>query len=172
MYAPQITSFAQSIINSPIAQLGFIQAVDDAKQGNYPMAIFGAAISGEVPAGKTMSAVGKTESMGKLADGLRLGQNIPSLGKVIENASGKINGFNHNGTYHGLDQIISRGVSPQTIADTIKNPLARFAGRFERVGCLSKEAYVVMDKTGQVVTSWTKNEFGSTIKNVLNRITK
>lgn len=99
-----------------------------------------------------------------------IGQNISSLGKVIENAPGKINGFNHDGTYHGLDQIISRGVSPQTLLDTVKNPLLRFEGRYDRVGYLTREAYVVLDKTGQVVTSWTRNEFGSTIKNLLNSI--
>jgi len=113
---------------------------------------------------------GKGKAAEKVATGLRFGEKIPSLGKVIENASGKITGFNHDGTYHGLDQIVNRGVNPKMLADTVKNPIARFAGRFDRTGYLSKDAYVVLDKTGQVVTSWTKNEFGSTIKQVLNKI--
>jgi RHS repeat-associated protein len=106
----------------------------------------------------------------KIANGLRLGQNIPSLGRVIENAPGKINGFNHDGSFHGIDQVITRGVSPQSLLNTVQNPLATFSGRFDRTGYLSQQAYVVLDKGGQVVTSWTNNQFGSTTKNVLNSI--
>jgi hypothetical protein len=100
----------------------------------------------------------------------QIGQRIPSLGRVIENAPGKITGFNHNGSFHGIDQIISRGVSPQTLLNTVENPLIRFSGRFDRTGYLTKEAYVVLDKAGQVVTSWTNNQFGKTITDVLDKI--
>ncbi|OGZ45221.1 MAG: hypothetical protein A3C84_02720 [Candidatus Ryanbacteria bacterium RIFCSPHIGHO2_02_FULL_48_12] len=99
-----------------------------------------------------------------------IGQNYGSLGTVIQNAPGVIRGFNHDGTYHGLDQIISRGVSPQALLNTVRDPLVSFSSRFDRVGYLSREAHVVLDKTGQVVTAWTNNQFGSTITNILNNI--
>ena len=34
-----------------------------------------------------------------------------------------IKGFNHDGSYHGLDQIINRGVTPQMLKETVTNPL-------------------------------------------------
>ena len=74
---------------------------------------------------------------------------------------------NHDGTFHGLDQIIGRGVSPQVLQNTVNNPLVRFEGRFDRVGYLTREAYVVLDKGGQVVTSWTSKQFGTAINSVL-----
>ncbi|OGL65770.1 hypothetical protein A2753_02785 [Candidatus Uhrbacteria bacterium RIFCSPHIGHO2_01_FULL_47_11] len=33
-----------------------------------------------------------------------------------------------------------------------------------------KNEHVVLDKAGQVVTAWTNNQFGSTIKDVLSKI--
>jgi RHS repeat-associated protein len=60
-YAPQITSFLQSLTTS-IGQIGLIQANQDAQKGNYGIAMFGAITAGEVPAGKIMSAAGKTGS--------------------------------------------------------------------------------------------------------------
>ena len=101
-------------------------------------------------------------------DALQVGQSFGKLGTVIENVSGKITGFNHDGTYHGLDQIITRGISPQALLNTVQNPLISFAGRFDRIGYLSERAYVVLDKAGQVVTALSPNQFGPTIRNVLN----
>ncbi len=116
---------------------------------------------------------GSIKSTGQvLPNGLRLGESIQSLGTVIKNESGIIKGFNHNGLYHGLDQIITREVSPQVIYNTIKNPLATFAGRFDRTGYLSDHAYIVVDKAGQVVTAIGDRQFMSTIKNTLGRIKK
>ncbi|MEZ4180592.1 MAG: hypothetical protein R3B41_03745 [Candidatus Doudnabacteria bacterium] len=106
----------------------------------------------------------------EVASGLKLGERVESLGTVVENSPGKINGFNHNGTFHGHNQVISRGVSPQELLDTEKRPLVTFEGRYGRTGYLTRDAFVSLDRTGEVVSSWTAKEFGSTIKNVLSRI--
>lgn len=105
-----------------------------------------------------------------LPNGLKVGEDFGSLGTAIENGSGKITGFNHNGQFHGIDQVINRGISPGVLQDTVTNPIARFSGRFGRTGYLSRDAFVSLDKTGQVVTSWSKAQFGNTINKVLNRI--
>jgi len=48
MYAPQITSYAQSLL-VPLGQFGLNQATEDAKQGHYGWAAFGFATTGELP---------------------------------------------------------------------------------------------------------------------------
>jgi RHS repeat-associated protein len=57
-YAPQITSFLQSLA-TPIGQYGLYQASQDAQKGNYGVAMFGALTAGEVSAGK-MVKIGDT----------------------------------------------------------------------------------------------------------------
>jgi RHS repeat-associated protein len=51
MYAPQITSFLQSLA-TPLGQVAVTQTVQDARNGNYGMAVIGALTAGELPAGK------------------------------------------------------------------------------------------------------------------------
>jgi RHS repeat-associated protein len=50
--------------------------------------------------------------------------------EVVTGAAGQtakvtdiIKGFNHDGSYHGLDQIINRGVTSQMLKETVTNPL-------------------------------------------------
>ncbi len=67
MYAPQITSFAQSLL-TPMGQYGLSQAVQEAKQGNYGWAAFGFATAGDVsskgykPVFEGLWSVGSKES--------------------------------------------------------------------------------------------------------------
>ncbi len=53
MYAPQITSFAQSLL-TPLGQVAVSQVIDDVDKGNYGMAAVGALTAGEIPAGKVV----------------------------------------------------------------------------------------------------------------------
>lgn len=50
IYAPQILSFTQSLL-TPLGQIGVSQAIDDARSGNYGMAVIGGLTAGEIPAG-------------------------------------------------------------------------------------------------------------------------
>ncbi|MBU1721925.1 hypothetical protein KKG38_04030, partial [Patescibacteria group bacterium] len=103
-------------------------------------------------------------------DKINVGDSFGRLGTVINNASGHITGFNHNGTYHGIDQIISRGVSPEVILKTVQSPTLRFSARFGRIGYLSKDAYIVLDSSGQVVTAIAQSNFYGTLLQVSNMI--
>lgn len=112
-----------------------------------------------------------SENIPKVANGLQLGQRIEGVGTVIENVAGKITGFNHNGTFHGLDQIISRGVRPDVLLNTVQKSLQSFAQPGSRTLYLSQQAAVVLDKAGQVVTSFTSNQFYPKFVNLINKIT-
>jgi RHS repeat-associated protein len=92
-----------------------------------------------------------------------------SLGFTAENSLKDIvKGFNHNGTYHGLDRIIDRGVTPAMIKDAVMNPVVKVPQFEGRTLYLSNQAAVVLDRAGQVVTAWTKNEFNANTHNLLN----
>jgi len=56
--------------------------------------------------------------------------------------------------YHGLDQVIERGVNPQAILKTVKNPTVAVTQGGGRTLYLTREAAVVLNSEGQVVTSW------------------
>lgn len=101
-----------------------------------------------------------------------VGQSFGKAGTVIENSAGKINSFYRSyakDPYHGLNQTINRGVSPKTLLDTVKNPLVTLKQAGGNVLRLTNEAGVVLDKSGNVVTTYTKNQFLPHIKNILNK---
>lgn len=54
MYAPQIASFAQSLM-TPVGQYGVYQANQDAQKGNYGWAFVGAITAGEFSGGKALT---------------------------------------------------------------------------------------------------------------------
>ena len=56
--------------------------------------------------------------------------------------------------YHGLDRAIERGVSPQSILNTVRNPAVVLEQGGGRTLYLTQEAAVVLDGNGQVVTVW------------------
>ena len=115
-------------------------------------------------AAKVMSAAPK------VANGLQIGQKVSGLGRVVENAPGKITGFNHDGSFHGIDRVIGRNVSPQRLLDVVTTPLVTFDSRYGRQSYLTRDAFVTLDQSGNVVTAWTQKEFKATIKNLLNSI--
>ena len=161
MYAPQITSFLQSL-TTPLGQFGLSQAGEDAQKGNYKMAAFGVLTAGEVPAIK-------------VAQGLTLGEDFGKLGKVVENTAGEIRGFFRayaKDPYHGLDQAISRGVTPTMLLDTVKNPLVTLKQASGNILRLTEKAGVVLNKTGQVVTTYARAQFLPHVVDVLSKIKK
>lgn len=61
--------------------------------------------------------------------------------------------------------------TPQTLYNTVQNPLQRFAQPGDRTLYLSQQAAVVLNKAGQVVTSFTSNQFYPKYTNLINQIT-
>lgn len=111
----------------------------------------------------SMKSVGPT-----LVNGLKLGQSFGRYGQVIENIPGKIETLSD----HAAARFFQRpGLSMDTIAHTVFNPLVRFAQPDGKtIGYLSDDAYVVLDKvTNKVVTWFSKDEFEHPIKNILNQ---
>ncbi|MBU1036595.1 RHS repeat-associated core domain-containing protein [Patescibacteria group bacterium] len=105
--------------------------------------------------------------------GIGIGTDFGKLGKVIENASGKITGFLREGNnLHGLNQIINRKVKPEILLDTVKNPMVRLQQPGDNILYLTGKAGVVLDKVGKVVTAYSANDFKSHIVNVLKLILK
>ncbi|MCU0660174.1 MAG: putative toxin [Candidatus Pacebacteria bacterium] len=84
MNAPQITSFLQSL-TTPVGQYGLSQAITDAKQGNYPMAILGAVTAGEVPKGKVLGDIAENAAKGRAGE---LASGIVKNTERIESATG------------------------------------------------------------------------------------
>lgn len=56
--------------------------------------------------------------------------------------------------FHALDRAIERGVTPQAILDTIRNPTVVLPQGGGRTLFLTREAAVVLDSQGQAVTIW------------------
>ena len=57
-------------------------------------------------------------------------------------------------SFHALDRAIERGVSPQAILDTVRNPTVRIEQGGGKTLLLTNQAAVVLDKSGQAVTIW------------------
>lgn len=92
-----------------------------------------------------------------------LGQNFGKLGTAVENPDLEITWF----TEHGLDQTITRGVSPQNLLETVNNPnvvLQQSGGQYLY---LSNDAGVVLNPAGRVITTYPSSMFDSGVTNIL-----
>jgi RHS repeat-associated protein len=79
--------------------------------------------------------------------------------QVVNTTAGKITGF----TKHGINQAISRdgvGVATRAIADAVKNPIKVVAGRNGATKYIGRDATVVLNKAGKVITTWARNSAG------------
>lgn len=103
-----------------------------------------------------------------IAKGLKLGQDFGKLGKVTENIAGKINSFDD----HALIRMGERNVSQSLMDTVVSNPLVTMKQAGDRTLYLTREAAVVLDKTGKAITTYTKNEFKPHVLRVLNLIKK
>jgi hypothetical protein len=75
---------------------------------------------------------------------------------------GKITGF----TKHGINQAISRdgfGVATRAIRDAVANPIKVVLQSGGRVKYIGKEATVILNQAGKVITTWARNSAGRRI---------
>jgi RHS repeat-associated protein len=78
--------------------------------------------------------------------------------QIVKAAAGKITGF----TKHGINQAISRdgvGVSTRAIAEAVKNPIKVVVER-GATKYIGRDATVVLNKAGKVMTTWARNSAG------------
>ncbi len=97
--------------------------------------------------------------------GLQIGESFGKLGTVVQNISVRANGF----TQHGLEQAKLREVSSKMISETTRNPLAVLQQSGNTRLFLSEKAVVVLNKAGQVVTTYGSNLFKPEVRAILNK---
>ncbi|OGD88479.1 hypothetical protein A2693_04285 [Candidatus Curtissbacteria bacterium RIFCSPHIGHO2_01_FULL_40_12] len=73
-------------------------------------------------------------------------------------------------TQHGLQQKITRQVSSELIKETVSKPLVVLKQAGDTFLHLTDKAAVVLNKAGQVVTTYGSDLFKDTVKNVLNSV--
>lgn len=117
-------------------------------------------------------AIDQSVDSTKVAKGLKLGESFGKFGTVVETTPGELKSFTNIFTkdpYHGLNQAITREISPHLINDTVKNPLVKLKQGNNSV-YLTKQAAVVLDKSGGLITTYKQNEFKSHVSNILKKI--
>ena len=81
-------------------------------------------------------------------------------GVVRSVADGKLTGY----TRHGLNQAIGRdggvGVAPRAILDAVKSPVEVIQQSGGRMLYVGRDAKVVLNANGQVITTWGTNSAG------------
>jgi hypothetical protein len=88
---------------------------------------------------------------------------MPAFGRGPTAVAGKITGY----TRHGLNQAMSRdgvGVGTKAILDAVRNPskvIEQSDGAMKYVGA---NATVILNKAGEVVTTWARNASGWSIQ--------
>lgn len=78
-------------------------------------------------------------------------------------SAGKIRGF----TKHGINQAISRdgvGVATTAIADAVKSPLKVEAAKRGATKYIGRDATVLLNNTGKVITTWARTKAGRRIQ--------
>ncbi len=95
-----------------------------------------------------------------------LGKSYGKFGKVIQEAPfNKITGIN--------DRAIERGIKTDTILNTVRNPqvvLSQWQG--ERFAYVTDKATVILNKAGEIVTVWAREEYTDTVLKVLQEAVK
>ena len=113
-----------------VQQLGF-------KYGGQPRDEIGRYTFGR-PEGAAPYSVGVHDKLAPTLSPLRL--------------AGEITGF----TKHGINQAITRGVSPSALHDAVTNPIRILPQSNNSVRYVGSGAVVVLDPLGQVITTWRK----------------
>jgi hypothetical protein len=101
-----------------------------------------------------------------------IGKTFEGAGTVIgNNPLTKITGIfkaNKKDPYHFVNRVIERGLNPSQIVNTFKKPyviLSQWKG--ERFLYISKDMAIVINKNGEIITGWLKNEFGPVLIQIL-----
>lgn len=119
------------------------------------------------------SAIPFAGNVGKAAKGVEVVADTVKVGNAVtktEKLTDIIKGFNHDGTYHGLNQIINRKVDINTIKETVLNPLQKIIQKDGRTKYVGENAVIVTDKAKQVVTGFTKNDFTQKTKDLIRSL--
>ena len=99
------------------------------------------------------------------------GKDYGKLGRVLQTPPMmKITGFyvNSKGQKHGLDRAVMRDVTTADRLDALKNPIIVLEqANGARLGFLSERAMVVTTRTGELVTTYGRSDFHTTIQNIL-----
>lgn len=100
---------------------------------------------------------------------VNLGKTYKNLGTVVANSPiNKITGISQQNAGHFIERVIERGISPQTILDTLRNPtVITSQWKGERFAYITQEAVIIVDKTGKLVTGWLKEDFTDAVRQVL-----
>ena len=144
------------------------------QNGNYGSAAFSAGLTvaesilyaltlGQ--SGAIVPAVRTTETVVQSTPN-SVGQSFGTLGTVFETPGLNISGF----TGHGVNQAITRAVSPSTLLNTVRNPsvvLQQSGGQFLYI---SGQAAVVLNPGGRVITTYPSSMFGANVNAVLNAV--
>ena len=115
--------------------------------------------------GQTAAAQASSKALAKEAakEATQVGQSFGKLGTVVENPGINIANFSK----HGLNQAITRSVNPSTILNTVKNPLTILKQGSGNYLYLTREAAVVLNPAGRVVSTYPAFMFDSSILNIL-----
>ncbi len=100
-----------------------------------------------------------------------IGKSYGKFGKVIQEAPyNKITGIND---VHAVNRAIERGIKPDTILNTVRNPqvvLSQWQG--ERFAYVTDKTTVILNKAGEIVTVWAREEYTDTVLKVLQEAVK
>ena len=139
-------------------------AFQDIKHGNYWFAALdvGSILGDEFGAGEAEAEARVAANLAADAEKARAAEAEANAAKDVAGsiAGGKLAGF----TKHGLNQAIDRegvGVSSAAMLDAVKNPeqvVAQSGGRIKYIG---KNATVVTNADGNVVSTWARNGGGT-----------
>ena len=154
MYAPQITSFAQSLL-TPLGQFGINQATEDAKKGNYGWAAFGFATSGEVPGGKSVRGVSNFVDH-TVRYGEEIGSKMNQVAKVFQNEG-------ISASEHSILRTVTReirGITPEKVINTFKNGSQYLDSKYPKtINYFGGGIRLVVDKiTQEIKTVVTQNK--------------
>jgi acyl-CoA reductase-like NAD-dependent aldehyde dehydrogenase len=97
-----------------------------------------------------------------------IGSSYGKTGTVISDPGLAIKGFQGSSqTGHALNQVINRGVRPEVLLETTRNPLVVLQQAGNLYLYLTDDAAVVLTGNGQVVTAWTRSEFLPHVKQII-----
>lgn len=95
-----------------------------------------------------------------------MGQDFGKLGQVVENIPGKITDV----TKHGELRLKERGLTMEILNRTVANPLVTLKQSGGTTYYLTKEAAVVLNEAGAVVTTYSAKEFMPHVLDLLNKL--
>jgi RHS repeat-associated protein len=102
-----------------------------------------------------------------VAKGLQLGEKFGKYGKVVENTGQRITSY---GEIHGPEKIVERGLTKTLMQITTNNPLVTLAqDGGNRNLYLTQKAAVVLDKVGQVITTYSQKYFNTEVKSIISK---